>query len=42
MPLSDEKCEAPCPVASETTEGSGNATSNGTETGEAPPFQEGK
>ena len=36
MPLSDEPCEAPCPVVNATTEGSGgNGTANATES-EAP------
>ena len=36
MPLSDEPCEAPCPVVNATTEGSGgNGTANTTES-EAP------
>ena len=40
MPLSDEPCEAPCPAMNETVEGSGNGTTNATDTEE--PAEEGK
>ena len=33
MPLSDEPCEAPCPSIEDPAEGSGNGTSNVTESG---------
>ena len=39
MPLSDEPCEAPCPVVNATAEGSGNGTTNATEVEE--PAEEG-
>ena len=41
LPLSDEPCEAPCPVVNATADGSSNGTTNGTEADEPKP-EEGK